>query len=66
MKKVFSIILCLVLLFSLTSCGSIKRIEPFVWGFSNHNIDNYDTVLKDCRTIMPNITFCNDKEIFEI
>jgi hypothetical protein len=42
MKKAFSIILCLVLLFSLTSCGSIKRIEPFVWGFSNHNIDNYE------------------------
>ena len=42
MKKAFSIILCLVLLFSLASCGSIKRIEPFVWGFSNHNIDNYE------------------------
>ena len=42
MKKAFSILLCLVLLFSLSSCGRIKRIEMFTWGFSNRNIDNYE------------------------
>ena len=42
MKKLVSIILCLIMLFTLTSCGKVKRVEPLVWGFSNHNINNYE------------------------
>lgn len=29
-------------------------------------MQNYDNLLKECRTIMPNVTFCNDKDTFEI
>ncbi len=42
MRKVLAVFLCLIMLFALTSCGKVKRIEPFVWGFSNDNIDNYE------------------------
>ena len=42
MKKLLSILLCLIMLFTLTSCGKVKRVEPLVWGFSNYNINNYE------------------------
>ena len=42
MKKLLSIFLCLIMLFALTSCGKVKKVEPFVWGFSNYNINNYE------------------------
>ena len=29
-------------------------------------LQNYHTMLEKCRAIMPNVTFCNDKDIFEI
>ncbi len=29
-------------------------------------LKNYDTLLDKCRAIMPNVTFCNDKDTFEI
>ena len=27
---------------------------------------NFDGLLRECRTVMPNVTFCNDKDVFEI
>lgn len=44
MKKLFAKATALILfvLLFLTSCSSIKRIEPFVWGFSNSDIDKYE------------------------
>lgn len=29
-------------------------------------MQNYDELLKECRAIMPNVTFCNDKDVFEL
>ena len=29
-------------------------------------IHNYDELLKECRSVMPNVTFCNDMDVFEI
>ena len=50
-------------------CEHMKNLKIGHAYFLNHNriiMNNYDTVLNDCRAIMPNITFCNDKDIFEI
>ena len=27
---------------------------------------NFDGLLRECRAVMPNVTFCNDKDVFEI
>lgn len=29
-------------------------------------LHNYESLLVDCRNIIPNVTFCNDKDVFEI
>jgi hypothetical protein len=44
------------MIFSLTACGNIKEVEPFIWGFSNHNIDKYEkkrTEIKYASDYMP-------------
>ena len=42
MKKLFSIILCLIMICSLSSCGRVRRVEPVTWGFSNYDINKYE------------------------
>lgn len=42
MKKLISLLLLSVLIFSLTSYGEIKAIAPLEWGFLNRDIDNYE------------------------
>ena len=56
MKKAISIVLSLVILLSLTSCTHIKTIELGVFGFTNRNINKYEslvTEIGDASEYMP-------------
>ena len=67
MKKLFVKITALILflLLFLTSCSSVKRIEPFVWGFSNCNIDKYEknrAKIEYASEFMPHLDDITDYE----
>lgn len=58
MKKLLSIILCVIMLFALSSCGRVRKVESLTWGFSNYNIKNYEknrTEIEYADKFMPSL-----------
>ena len=50
-------------------CKAVKDCKIGQICFLHHGryiMQNYDTALAECREIMPNVVFCNDKDVFEI
>ena len=58
MKKLISIMLCLVMLLSLTACTKLKFVDITAWGVTNDSVDKYEekrAEIKYAADFMPSV-----------